>query len=140
MNLTLQRLQLDPDVTIGSLDVDGQWQCWTLEDTVREVPGQPVAAWKIYGQTAIPYGRYRVQVTPSPRFKRDLPLLLDVPGYAGVRIHPGNTAADTEGCILVGADRYAKSVGRSRLAFDNLLIEINQALRRGQPVWLHIVQ
>ena len=140
MKLRLQRLQLDDDVTIGSLDVDGDWACWTLEDAVREQPGQPVASWKLPGQTAIPLGCYRVDVTWSPRFKRPLPLLLDVPGFSGVRIHPGNSAADTEGCILVGADRYAKSLGRSRLAFDNLMVELNQAQRRQQPIWLEITR
>lgn len=140
MNLLLERVQIDPQVTIGSLTADGEWQGWTLEDPVREVPGQPVSSWKVQDQTAIPFGRYRVEITWSPRFKRPLPLLMDVPGFDGVRIHPGNTVADTEGCILVGADRYAKSIGRSRLAFDNLLIALNQAVRRQERIWLEIVR
>jgi hypothetical protein len=81
----------------------GAWirLCWTLEDVIREVPGQPVENWKIFGETAIPSGTYQALLNFSQHFQRDLPELLNVPGYAGVRIHGGNTAVDTEGCILV---------------------------------------
>lgn len=133
MKMVLERLQRDPDVTIGSLSVDGDFEAWTCEDTVRP-PGV-----KIHGQTAIPPGTYSVVVTHSPRFQRDLPLLQYVPGFTGVRIHPGNTAADTEGCILVGADRLGKSVARSRYAFDALFNKIQAALRRAEPVTLEIL-
>jgi hypothetical protein len=131
MHMLLERIQTDPDVTIGVLHVNGDYRCWSLEDPVREVPGKPVADWKIKGQTAIPRGTYAVQITPSPRFGKPLPLLIGVDGFTGVRIHPGNTAMDTEGCILVGMDRFAKSIGRSRAAFDPLLSEIRQALTQG---------
>lgn len=134
MMLQLERLQLDRDLTIGSLTLDGDWECWTLEDTVRP-PGVKVPA-----QTAIPPGVYRVVINLSNRFKRELPLLQDVPNFAGVRIHAGNTAADTEGCILVGCDRLAKSIGRSRVAMDNLMIKLQAAQRRGEPITLEIVQ
>ena len=108
MKLKLERLQLDPDVTIGSLTVDDAWECWTLEDAVRPV--------KVAGETAIPHGLYRVDITHSPRFQRDLPLLLSVPNFMGVRIHPGNTAADTEGCILVGLGHADDRITDSRAA------------------------
>lgn len=139
MKLLLERLQIDPDVTIGSLSIDGRRTCWTLEDPVREAPGKPVADWKIPGQTAIPYGTYAVQITQSMRFGRLLPLLIAVPGFTGVRIHPGNTTADTEGCILVGEVRLAKSLGASRRAFIPLFDELQQALRQG-GVTLEIVK
>jgi hypothetical protein len=132
MKLTLERLQLDPDVTIGSLSIDGQWQCWTLEDVVR-----PAGAPKVFGQTAIPYGTYGVDITMSPHFGRLLPLVVNVPGFSGVRIHPGNTAADTEGCILVGQDRLGKSLGHSRAAFDALFPLLRAAIAKG-PVTLEI--
>lgn len=140
MQLQLERVQIDRQVTIGSLSVDGDWQCWTLEDPVREVPGQPVAAWKVPGRTAIPMGRYAIEVTLSPRFGRLLPLLLAVPGFDGVRIHAGNVPADTDGCILVGADRYSASVGRSRAALDELMVRLGPAVRRGEPIAIHIVR
>lgn len=133
MNLTLDRLQLDPDVTIGSLSVDGEWECWTCEDAVRP-PGV-----KLAGQTAIPAGLYPIEITYSPRFQRDLPLLIGVPNFSGVRIHPGNTAADTDGCILVSHDRYAKSVGHSRMAFEQLFAKIRVAAIKRAQILLEIL-
>ncbi len=138
MQIVVERLQIDPDVTIGSRSVDGEWQCWTLEDPVREVRGQPVSQWKIYGKTAIPIGAYRVIVDFSQRFQRPLPLLERVEGFTGVRIHAGNTTADTEGCILVGRDRLAKSVARSQMAMAELMIQLNEAMRKGEPITLQI--
>lgn len=132
MKLVLERLQLDPDVTIGVLTIDGDFECWTLEDVTRAV------GVKVAGHTAIPYGLYPVTITHSPRFGRELPLLGYVPNFTGVRIHPGNTAADTEGCILVGSDRLAKSIGRSRAAFDNLFIKLAAAVRRSEPITIDI--
>lgn len=137
MHLRLIREPTRKDATIGSLYIDNVWQCWTLEDTIRERVGQPVKSWKVPAQTAIGAGRYRVIVTPSPRFNRPLPLLLDVIGFDGVRIHPGNVPADTEGCILVGLDRDREGgrVLRSRLAFDLLFPKLEQA--RGD-IWITI--
>ena len=94
--------------TIGLLYVDGRLWCNTLEDTVR-----PDGV-KIQGQTAIPAGVYNVCLTPSPKFKRSLPLLENVPNFTGIRIHAGNTAKDTEGCILVGENTQRGMVLNSR--------------------------
>lgn len=138
MKLTVQRKWQQASCTIGALRVDDSPECYTLEDQVREVSGQPVASWKVFGQTAIPRGIYRVRISHSPHFGRDLPELLDVPGFEGVRIHPGNVAADTEGCILVGMDRLADSIGRSRLAFEPLFAKITQALARGELVSIEV--
>ena len=98
MKLTLKRTYTAPDYTIGHLYIDGQYFCDTLEDTVRDLTREK----KIPGQTAIPAGTYHVLVTYSPKFKRKLPILVNVPMFTGIRIHRGNTAKDTEGCILVG--------------------------------------
>ena len=106
--------------TIGSLLIDGEFVCYTLEDRVREIPGVPVARWKVQDQTAIPRGTYKLVLNMSPRFKRVLPLLLAVPGFTGVRIHSGNTAEHTEGCILVGLTKGKDFVGDSRKAFQIL--------------------
>ena len=138
MNIVVERLQKDEDVTISAITTDGDWQCWGLEDPVREIPRQPVSTWKIHGKTAIPAGRYKVELTMSSRFKRVLPLLLDVPGYSGVRIHAGNTAENTEGCILVGNERLAKSIARSQLALASFMTKLNEASRKGEPIWMDI--
>ena len=138
--MILERLQLDPDVTIGALSIDGDFECWIVEDRVREVAGQPVSAWKVPGQSAIPRGTYKVTITPSNRFKRDLPLLLNVPGFDGIRIHPGNTAADTEGCLLPGSGTdHTLHVFNSRIAFEVLFNKLEAASERGEDVWITIV-
>lgn len=121
MELRVMREPTLPNgATHGCLFVDGHYACFTLEDAIREVPGQPVTQWKVPGATAIPSGRYRVIVTPSARFARPLPLLVDVPGFSGVRLHPGNSVGDTEGCLLVGLDRDPGRVLQSRVAMDRL--------------------
>ena len=119
MNLQLVRELSQGDHTFGVLYLEGRFFCHTLEDRVRPT--------KIAGETAIPAGRYQVILSMSPRFKRVLPLLLAVPGFEGIRIHPGNTAADTEGCILPGYSRGPDSVLQSRVAFDGLFAQLQVA-------------
>ena len=138
MMLQLERTWCAPKCSIGALTVNGIHECFTLEDARREVAGQPVKDWKIPGQTAIPQGTYAVVITYSNRFKRDLPLLVDVPGFSGVRIHPGNTAEDTEGCILVGKAKGTDSVTESRAAYAVLHTKIESALDYGETVTLEI--
>ena len=94
MKILLKRIFKGEDYTIGNIYVNGQYFADSLEDTVRDV--------KIKGKTAIPAGKYLILMTYSNRFKKIMPLLIDVPGFEGVRIHSGNTPEDTEGCILVG--------------------------------------
>jgi hypothetical protein len=131
MELRLVRNQYSPASTLGELHVDGRFECFTLEDRVRSA--------KVPGATAIPPGRYEVSVTWSNRFKRPLPLLMNVPNYDGVRIHTGNKAEDTEGCILVGRKRLADFVGESKVAFEPLFQKIEDALRR-EKVFVEILQ
>lgn len=122
----LQRLDADRDRTIGELFVGRDSFCYTCEDAIRAV--------KVVGKTAIPAGRYEIRLTPSYRASKGglwtpwpdsmLPLLLAVEGFEGIRIHAGNTAADTEGCILVGLDRFPTGVGHSRPALQRLKDEL----------------
>ena len=112
MVITIKRLYKTETSVIGELLVDGVWECFTLEDAERAV--------KIKGETAIPKGTYRVIINESYRFKRLLPLLINVPNFEGVRIHSGNSNHDTEGCILVGQTRKKNYIGQSRKAFEKL--------------------
>lgn len=130
MKLLLERTWCGAKCTIGALSIGGAYECFTLEDVVRPE--------KIAGETAIPAGSYNVVITPSNRFKRDLPLIENVPGFEGVRIHPGNTAADTDGCILVGLAKGKDFVSESRKAFDALYLKIKAALDRGEKVTLEV--
>ena len=127
------RLERAPAVgcTIGELTVDGAFECFVLEDVERAV--------KVYGETAIPKGTYNVITTLSHRFQRELPLLENVPGFEGVRIHPGNYAADTHGCLLPGRTRTDRAVGESKAAFNALYAKIRQALDDGDVVTVEIV-
>ena len=112
MKIKVKRLHRSDKSTIGELYINGKFECYTLEDVERDV--------KIDGKTAIPKGTYKVIINQSNRFKRLLPLLLDVPNYAGVRIHSGNVATQTDGCLLVGKTRSLDFVGSSREAFTKL--------------------
>jgi hypothetical protein len=120
MDLELKRTFAGAQRTFGELSIDGKFECYTLEDTVRE------SGEKIPGRTAIPAGKYTVVVNWSNRFQKYLPLLLDVPGFTGVRIHSGNTEKDTEGCILVGKDRVEGALLYSRVALDGLLKKLDR--------------
>jgi len=129
MKIEITRKHFLPTCTVGELVIDGEFLGLTIEDTVRQIAGEPVAAWKIPGVTAIPVGTYPVQITMSNRFKKPLPLLIGVEGFEGVRIHTGNTSKDTEGCIIVGStwDGTSDFVGGSRVAFEKLMAAIEAA-------------
>lgn len=104
--------------TIGRLYIDGKFFCNTLEDTDRGLTqwmnvGE-ISQKKIAGATAIPTGDYKVTVTYSPKYKRNMPQIMNVKGFAGVRIHSGNTANDTEGCILLGENTKPGKITNSR--------------------------
>jgi hypothetical protein len=126
MELLLRRFYFGEKATIGKLLVNGTLECFTLEDRVRDLTKEA----KVPGETAIPAGRYEVVITWSNRFQRFLPLLLNVPQFEGVRIHPGNRPDDTEGCILVGQTHGDEWVGLSRAAFADLFPKLENAVRR----------
>jgi len=119
MIITIKRLYKSDNSTIGEMTIDGKWECYTLEDKERDV--------KIKSETAIPKGTYKVIINQSNRFKKLLPLVLNVPNFEGIRIHPGNTNHDTEGCILVGRTRSKDFIGQSRKAFESLFAKMKLA-------------
>jgi len=130
MELLLKRTTRTDKSTIGELFVNGVFECYTLEDIEREV--------KIKGQTAIPKGVYKVGVSMSNRFKREMPILFDVKGFEGVRIHSGNTAEQTEGCILVGQTKSFNMISGSRLAYSELFEKIKEVVSQKKQVILTI--
>lgn len=121
MRLKLERLVLGKDYTEGKLYINDRYFCDTIEDVVRP-KGE-----KVFGKTAIAAGRYSVIINMSARFKKKMPLLLDVPNFQGVRLHSGNTAEDSEGCIIVGIRSSAGIVGQSRVTFNLLMEEFEKA-------------
>ena len=129
MKLLLQRVAQEETYTIGKLYVDGARFCDTLEDKVRPY-GE-----KVWGQTAIPTGKYKVVITYSNRFKRKLPLLVDVPMFEGIRIHAGNTAVDTHGCILVGVNNVRGEIHQSKFTMYQLM----QILEKESDVEIEII-
>lgn len=137
MELNLIRKYRNDKYTIGDLYIDGVWFSNVLEDTDRglssDMSEEEIKKIKIYGKTAIPTGRYKVEVTYSPKFKRYLPILLNVKGFSGIRIHSGNTHEDTLGCLLVGYNKVKGQVINSRVTSDKLT-----ALLRNTKEEIHI--
>lgn len=119
VNFCLKRTYYGTTYTIGKLFIDGEYFCDTLEDVVRQ------DGVKIYGETAIPTGKYDIILTYSPKFKRSLPLLLNVPNFTNIRIHNGSYATDSEGCILVGENKQKGMLTNSKKTIDNLMYKLN---------------
>lgn len=145
MRILLQRHALKAGYTIGRMEINGRYFCDTLEDTDRglreSMTEDEITALKVKGATAIPTGTYRIDMqTRSPRFGRVLPRLVSVKGYAGVLIHSGNTAADTEGCILVGENRERGKVLNSRATLEHLLVFLRSAQAEGEEIELTITR
>ncbi len=142
MNITLQRQPSYKGTTFGELLIDGDWFCHTLEDQIRELPGVDVAIWKIKAVTAIPSGIYRVVLEDSPRFGPDTLTLKDVPGFSKIRIHGGNDAGDTEGCIIVGAhcDRERGTISGAKTAgvLEKLKRRVMAAIETGEDVFIDV--
>lgn len=139
MYLQIIREDFTEKATEGKIFVNGTEECFSLEDKDRylEDSGE-----KVYGKTAIPRGIYTVILSHSNRFQRILPLLLDVPQFKGIRIHPGNTSEDTDGCILPGETNNKEGddfIGSSRKAFDKLFAKMEEAEVREEEITIEIV-
>ena len=134
---TLKRTTFTNKSTGGELWLDGKFVCYTLEDVDRalERVGQ---TGKVKGETAIPQGSYIVELTLSQRFKKVLPLSHNVPYFEGVRIHSGNTAADTEGCVLVGLKKGVDAVGESRAAMVIVMQQMEELTKAGKGIRIRV--
>jgi hypothetical protein len=130
MKIEVKRIYKGEEYTIGRMYVNGEYFCDTLEDKVRDIEKEG----KVYGQTAIPSGEYKVIVNQSPKFGRILPRLLDVPYFEGILIHRGNTHQDTGGCILVGENRIKGKVVNSTKYEERLTALCHVAQLKGEVI------
>ena len=134
MKLELNRIVKKPLYTIGRLFIDGKYFCDTLEDRCRDLDKEE----KVMNETAIPAGIYEVIVNVSAKFKRKLPLLLDVPHFSGIRIHRGNTNKDTSGCILVGENKQPGRVINSTGHELKLTEILERAMLSGEKITIEV--
>lgn len=156
MELTLKRIALRSEYTIGKLYVDGEYVCDTIEDTVRDLDKDGKFAngeVKIHGKTAIPYGRYEITMkVKSPKYsnfskyswakKYDgyLPRLLNISQFDGILIHVGNSALDSEGCIIVGENKVVGKVINSVNTFRRLMDDyLVPAKKRNEKIVITII-
>lgn len=134
MRITLIRIANRPTYCIGKLYVDGVYQCDTIEDTDRGLDNKmtvsEILKKKVKGETAIPTGVYPVYITWSPKYKKPMPLIDEVKGYSGIRIHSGNTSKDTEGCLIVGKNKEVGKVLDSRKTYNALFKILNETDER----------
>ena len=131
MNLVSRRFEYSQHYTVSKLTIDNIFECYVLEDVVR------AKGVKVMGETAIPSGRYQVVIDHSEHFGKDLPHLLNIPMFEGIRIHSGNTDKDTEGCLLVGtAWGGGDKITNSRVAFDRLFEKLQASTT---PIYIEIV-
>lgn len=142
MELRVERLWPKENYTVGRLYVNNEFFSNTLEDKIIDKDKSGVfdnGEKKVYGESAIPYGKYKVIYNWSPKFGRNLPRLLDVPHFEGILIHSGNTAKDSAGCILVGKNTSKGILSESRYTSDKLNEIIDAAQKRGEEITIEIV-
>ncbi len=142
MEIKVKRITpIDYPYTIGKMYIDGEYFCDTLEDRVRDLNKNGKfdnGEVKVAGETAIPYGRYQVVVTMSPKFKRELPRLLNVPNFDGILIHRGNTDKDSAGCLLLGENKVKGKVINSTPYEQKLVQIMKESLSKGEEIWITI--
>lgn len=143
MKLKLERLYLKDTYTIGKLYIDDKYFCDTVEDKVRDLNKDgdlnDLGETKVYGETAIPYGTYEVEVTYSPKFKRELPLIKNVPHFEGIRIHKGNYATNSSGCVITGENKIKGGVINSTPYEIKITSLIKEAQNKGEKITIEIV-
>tara|TARA_R110000822_G_scaffold124912_1_gene259369 strand:+ start:166 stop:636 length:471 start_codon:yes stop_codon:yes gene_type:complete len=144
MELQLKREIFTDISTIGTLTIDGKFECYILEDKDRGINNtltlEQIMRVKVYGKTAIPYGRYEIDWTMSARFKVMMPILLNVVGWSGIRIHKGNTEIDSLGCLLCGTRKLSNRITESTIATNKLYAKIEAAKKQGQRIYITIIR
>lgn len=142
MKIQVKRRYFGEEYTIGTMSINGERFCDTLEDKNRDLNHNGKfdnGERKVASQTCIPFGTYGVIVNKSPKLKRELPRLLDVPSFDGVLIHRGNTKDDTAGCILVGENKVKGKVINSTKYETELVARCKAALSAGETITIEIV-
>ena len=136
MNIQLKRIAKKETYTIGKLYIDGVYFCDTIEDKDRGLNQamsiNDIKKKKVYGETAIPTGTYKLVINYSNRFKKNMAHILNVPGYEGIRIHTGNSAKDSLGCIIVGKNKIVGRVIKSRDTYNQLFPILQKAFKEGE--------
>lgn len=157
MQLTVKRSYRGNDYTVGHLYVDGKFFCDTIEDTDRglnqRMPLTQIKSIKIKGKTCIPYGTYAISMDiPSPKYsnyakypyalvvKGKMPRVMDVPGFEGVLIHPGTTANDTEGCLLVGENKVKGKLMNSQATWKRLCSVLLKAYNNKESITITYIK
>lgn len=141
MKLKVIRITLADKYTEGEMYIDGKYYCKTLEDKNRDLNKNGKfdnGEKKVYGETCIPFGQYDVELTYSNKFKRELPLIKDVPEFSGIRIHRGNKPEDTLGCILVGEKVHAGWLSNSTPFEEGLVNKMRAAIKKGEKITISI--
>lgn len=142
MNILVNRIAKRDTYTIGKVYINDQYFCDSIEDKDRGLTDSmsetEITSKKVYGETAIPTGTYTVTLTYSNKFKKVLPSINNVKGFSGIRIHSGNTAKDSLGCILVGQNKEVGKVLNSRVTFDKLFAKLQEASSKGEKVTITI--
>lgn len=142
MIIKIDRKYKKNEYTIGNLYIDDVFYCNTLEDRDRgltqDMSLESIKRIKQFGTTAIPTGTYEVDITYSPKFKRDLPIIRNVKGFDGIRIHSGNTAKDTLGCILLGKNTEVGKVTNSKTTCNQFFNIIKNEIEKNKKITLII--
>ena len=144
MELRLERKYRSNNYCIDKLYINGKYFSDALEDPDRGLTDsmslEEIKKIKIKGNTCIPYGTYNVTITYSPRFKKNLPLINNVKGFDGIRIHSGNTPQDTEGCLLLGLNKVKGRVVDSKVTVNKFIDIVQEALNKGEKVTITITK
>lgn len=142
MKILIRRIAKRNTYTIGKLYINNEYFCDTLEDKDRglteSMSKEEIQKIKIKGETCIPLGTYSISITYSNRFQKKMPLINNVKGFDGIRIHSGNTDKDTEGCILVGENKVVGKVINSKVTYNKLYTILNKALSKKELITLTI--
>lgn len=144
MELRLERKYRSSKYCIDKLYINGEYFSDALEDPDRGLTDsmslEEIKRIKVKGDTCIPYGTYNVTITYSPRFKKNLPLINNVKGFDGIRIHSGNTPQDTEGCLLLGFNKVKGRVIDSKVTVNKFIDMVQEALNKGEKVTITITK